>query len=78
MNIDDFFTGLYRVVTEPALALFSSISLIFGGYYLKKFTLEDDLLSGLYPLFEKAGNISLVTGFTILALFVVIKIVQNR
>ncbi|EHL29745.1 hypothetical protein [Legionella drancourtii] len=78
MNIDDFFYRMYRVVSEPVLALFSSMTLIFGGYYLKKPPLEDDLLKGLYPLVEKFANASILIGFIIITLFIIIKFFQNR
>ena len=78
MNIDDFFYRMYRVVSEPVLALFSSMALIFGGYYLKKPPLEDDLLKGLHPLVEKFANTSILIGFIIIALFLIIKFFQSR
>ena len=78
MNIDDFFYRVYRVVSEPILALFSSMTLIFGGYYLKKPPLEDDFLKGFYPLVEKIANTSILIGFIIIALFLIIKFFQSR
>jgi TRAP-type C4-dicarboxylate transport system permease small subunit len=78
MSIDDLFYKMYRVVSEPVLALFSSLTLIFGGYHLRKHQLEGDALNVFFPLAEKIGNVSLVVGCIILALFVVIKVAGNR
>jgi TRAP-type C4-dicarboxylate transport system permease small subunit len=76
--IDDFFHRVYRVLDEPVLALFSSIALIFGGYHLRKPPSKGDFLNWLHPLIENIANASIFVGFTILVLFLVIKIVQNR
>lgn len=78
MNIEAFFYGMYRVITEPVLAILSTLACLFVGYYLKKPPLEGDALKGLYPLIETFANGCLFAGFSIFTLFVIIKIVQNR
>lgn len=78
MNIEGFIYGIYRLITEPALAILSTLGFLFAGYYLKKPPAEGDLLKGLYPLIETAGNVCLFAGFSILTLFVIIKFAQNR
>ncbi|MDO5215737.1 hypothetical protein PSM96_12415 [Legionella pneumophila] len=78
MNIEAFFYGIYRLITEPVLAILSTLGFLFVGYYLKKPPAEGDLLKGLYPLIETGANGCLFAGFSILTLFVIIKIAQNR
>ena len=78
MNIEGFIYGIYRLITEPALAILSTLGFLFAGYHLKKPPAEGDLLKGLYPLIETAGSVCLFAGFSIFMLFVILKIVQNR
>lgn len=78
MNIEEVLYGAYRLITEPALAILSTLGLLFSGYYLRKPPAEGDLLKELYPLFETASNACLFAGCSIFILFLLLKIVHNR